>query len=289
MKKYLAVILSCMMMLGFSACGNTENFETDTSVSQMSELDSSDIISETIADEETVMTSESENLFDESALSETFSETEESTTVSETEQTEIQTEVSYETEQSEVQTTAKTEIKQAETQPADVAPETTKPEPQTTKTLVVYFSCTGNTKAVAERITDLCNADIYEIIPSEPYTSEDLDYNQSNCRANLEMNDESSRPAIGSDAVDISGYDTVFIGYPIWWGTMPRIINTFLDTYDLSDKTVMPFCTSGGSGVSRSVSDIKDAEPNADVRSGLRADSANDKGIDEWLADNDIQ
>ena len=289
MKKYLALILSCMMMLGFSACGNTENVETDTYVSQMSELDPSNIISETIADEETVMTSESENLFDESALSETFSETEESTTVTETEQTEIQTEVSYETEQSEVQTTAKTEIKQTETQPADAAPETTQPEPQTTKTLVVYFSCTGNTKDVAERIADLCNADIYEIIPSEPYTSEDLDYNQSNCRANLEMNDESSRPAIGSDAVDISGYDTVFIGYPIWWGTMPRIINTFLDTYDLSDKTVMPFCTSGGSGVSRSVSDIKDAEPNADVRSGLRADSANDKGIDEWLADNDIQ
>lgn len=167
---------------------------------------------------------------------------------------------------------------------------TNEPQPDTAtdQTLVVYFSCTGNTKAVAEKIADICSADIYEIAPAEPYTSADINYNDDNCRANREMNDESSRPAIGSQPIDISGYDAVFIGYPIWWGTMPRIINTFLDTYDLSGKTVMPFCTSGGSGISTSVSVIKNAEPDADVRSGLRASDADDSDIETWISDNNI-
>ncbi|MGN0650287.1 MAG: flavodoxin, partial [Oscillospiraceae bacterium] len=91
------------------------------------------------------------------------------------------------------------------------------------KALVVYFSCTGNTKSVAEKIAQLTGADLYEIVPAEPYTAEDLNYNNDSCRANKEMNDPAARPAIGSDTVDISVYDTVYIGYPIWWGTMPRI------------------------------------------------------------------
>ena len=102
------------------------------------------------------------------------------------------------------------------------------------------------------------------------------------------MNNASARPAIGSEAMDVSSYDTVFIGYPIWWGTMPRIINTFLDTYDLSGKTVLPFCTSGSSGITRSVTDIRTAEPDADVRDGLRASGANDSSIENWIADNGI-
>ena len=131
------------------------------------------------------------------------------------------------------------------------------PDPTAGSTLVVYFSCTGNTKAVAERIADICSADIYEIVPAEPYTSADLNYNDDNCRANREMNNENARPEIGSQPIDLSGYDTVFVGYPIWWGTMPRIMNTFLDACDLSGKAVMPFCTSGGSGISASVSVIR--------------------------------
>lgn len=167
---------------------------------------------------------------------------------------------------------------------------TSAPEPpkNDSKALVVYFSCTGNTKAVAERISELTSADIYEIVPEIPYTEEDLNYNDDSCRANKEMNDASARPAIGSDAVDISEYDTVYIGYPIWWGTMPRIINTFLDTYDLSDKTVMPFCTSGSSGISKSVSDIRAEEHDADVRDGLRVSDSSDSSIDEWLRKNGI-
>lgn len=156
--------------------------------------------------------------------------------------------------------------------------------PQTPKSsaLVVYFSCTGRTKAAAEKIAKLCGADIYEIVPAEPYTSDDLNYNSDDCRANREMNDESARPAIAGELPDISGYNAVFIGYPIWWGTMPRIINTFLDACDLSGKTVMPFCTSGGSGISTSVSAIKEAEPQADVRGGLRINGTDDDEISAW-------
>lgn len=170
---------------------------------------------------------------------------------------------------------------QAETPSSEPAAE---PTEEAAKMLVVYFSATGNTK----EITRLTGADLYEIVSAVPYTDEDLNYNNNECRANQEMNDASARPAIGSEAMDVSSYDTVFIGYPIWWGTMPRIINTFLDTYDLSGKTVLPFCTSGSSGITQSVTDIRAAEPDADVRDGLRASGANDSSIENWIADNGI-
>ena len=159
-------------------------------------------------------------------------------------------------------------------------------QPQKSKILVAYFSCTGTTKAVAEKIAELTGGDLYEIVPSDPYTAADLNYNNNNCRANREMNDPSARPAIAGDNIDLSAYDTVIIGYPIWWGTMPRIINTFLDTYDLSGKTVLPFCTSGGSGISSSVSAIKSAEPGANVKDGLRASGTS--GLNAWLEKNEI-
>ena len=168
--------------------------------------------------------------------------------------------------------------------PAEGSDPAAEPTEEAAKTLVVYFSATGNTK----EITRLTGADLYEIVSAVPYTDEDLNYNNNECCANQEMNDASARPAIGSEAIDVSSYDTVFIGYPIWWGTMPRIINTFLDTYDLSGKTVLPFCTSGSSGITQSVSDIRAAEPDADVRGGLRASGANDSGIESWIADNGI-
>lgn len=149
--------------------------------------------------------------------------------------------------------------------------------------LVVYFSCTGNTKKAAEKIAALTGGDIYEIVPAEPYSAADLNYNNDDCRANREMNDPTARPAIGGDKADISEYDTVIIGYPIWWGTMPRIINTFIESCELSGKTVLPFCTSGSSGISRSVSDIKAAAPTADVRDGLRTSGAGDAELEKWL------
>ena len=160
-------------------------------------------------------------------------------------------------------------------------------EVEENKMLVVYFSGTGNTKALAETIAQTAGADIFEIVPAEPYTSADLNYNDNNCRANLEMNDENARPAIANSIENIDEYDTIFIGYPIWWGTMPRIINTFLDTYDLSGKTIMPFCTSGGSGIGTSVYAIKDACPNADVKDGMRGVSSTPSAqVEEWIATN---
>lgn len=166
-----------------------------------------------------------------------------------------------------------------------IQPEET-PEPPG-KSLVVYFSATGNTKSLAEKIAEESGSDIFEIVPEEPYTSADLNYSNNDCRANKEHNDETARPAISSKLENIDSYDTIFIGYPIWWGTMPKIINTFLDTYDLSGKTVMPFCTSGGSGISTSVSAIKNACPGADVKDGFRGTSGtNNTQIRQWLDKN---
>ena len=158
------------------------------------------------------------------------------------------------------------------------------------KTLVVYYSASGNTKDVAEKIAKITEADLFEIEPVEPYTDDDLDWTDDDSRVSREHDDESLRDVeLVSTTVDNwDSYDTVYIGYPIWWGTMPRIINTFLDTYDLSGKTVLPFCTSGSSGITQSVTDIRAAEPDADVRDGLRASGANDSSIENWIADNGI-
>lgn len=178
---------------------------------------------------------------------------------------------------------------EAETAPETAAPATA-PAPAETgaKTLVVYFSATGNTKAVAEQIAALTGAELAALEPAEPYTADDLNYNDSDCRANREMNDPAARPALGGDELDLSGYDTVILGYPIWWGTMPRLINTFLDTHDLSGKVVLPFCTSGSSGVAQSVSDLRDAAPGAEVRDGLRAANAQDEALAAWLSENGL-
>lgn len=124
--------------------------------------------------------------------------------------------------------------------------------------LVAYFSATGNTKAVAEQIANVTGGELYEIEPAEPYTSEDLDYNNDDCRANLEMNDDTVRPEIAGAIENIEQYDTIYLGYPIWWGNAPRIMNTFVETYDLSGKTMVPFCTSGGSGISTSVDTLQE-------------------------------
>lgn len=142
------------------------------------------------------------------------------------------------------------------------------------RSIVVYFSCTGNTKAVAEEVAAQTGSELHEIVPEEPYTEEDLNYNNDNCRANIEMNNPESRPAISNTIENFSEYDTIYIGYPIWWGSLPRIMNTFLDTYDFSGKTIVPFCTSGSSSISQSVSVIREAEPEAQIKKGLQISSA---------------
>lgn len=119
-------------------------------------------------------------------------------------------------------------------------------------TLVVYFSATGTTKSVAEKIADLTGADLYEIIPIQIYTAEDLNWNDRNSRTSIETDDPSCRPEIASDELNLEGYDTIYVGYPIWWGDIPRIMSTFVEKYDFEERTMIPFCTSGGSGVGQS-------------------------------------
>ena len=120
------------------------------------------------------------------------------------------------------------------------------------KTLVAVFSASGVTKRVGEKIAQVAGADFYEIVPKEKYTGADLNYMNNRSRSSVEMNDPSARPEIAGSVADMDSYDTVIIGFPIWWGVAPRIIETFLESYDFSGKTIIPFVTSGGSGVGRS-------------------------------------
>ena len=152
------------------------------------------------------------------------------------------------------------------------------------KSLVVYFSATGNTKALAEKIAETSGSELWEIVPEQPYTDEDLNYGNKDCRADLEQHDPDVRPKIAGTIEKVQQYDTIFLGYPIWWGTMPKIILTFLESYDLSGKTILPFCTSGGSGIATSVAEITKACPDSSVKEGLRGSaSSGDETIQKWL------
>ena len=120
------------------------------------------------------------------------------------------------------------------------------------RTLVVYFSATGTTKGVAEKIAALTGGDLYEIVPAEPYSNADLNWNDRSSRSTREQNDKSARPGIGSEPIDLTGYTTIYIGFPIWWGEEPRIMDTFVESYRFDGMTMIPFCTSSSSGIGRS-------------------------------------
>ena len=136
------------------------------------------------------------------------------------------------------------------------------------KKLVAYFSTSGTTAKVAKTLAEAVGADLYEIKPQVPYTKADLNWMDKQARSTVEMNDKSSRPAIVTGDVDVSGYDTVLLGFPIWWYIAPTIINTFLEAYDFSDKTIVLFATSGGSGFGHSVAGLQPSAPNAAIREG---------------------
>jgi flavodoxin len=154
-----------------------------------------------------------------------------------------------------------------------------------TNILVAYFSATGTTKPIAEEIAEILGADLYEIVPENPYTDDDLNYNDDSCRANIEQNDSTVRPGISNiDEINTEQYDTVLIGHPIWWGEEPRIMDTFMESVDLSGKTVVDFCTSGGSGISTATAHLQELSPNANWLEGHRFQSnASDTEINEWL------
>ena len=120
--------------------------------------------------------------------------------------------------------------------------------PTDSNILVACFSATGNTWPLAQHAAQYLNADLFRIEPEEPYTDADLNYNDDNCRANREMNDQTSRPALAATVENIAQYDTIVLAFPIWWGQAPRIIETYVEAHDLTGKTVLTFCTSGGSG-----------------------------------------
>ncbi len=126
------------------------------------------------------------------------------------------------------------------------------------RALVAYFSCTGTTKRAAQALAEAIGADLYAIRPKQPYTQEDLNWMDKKSRSSLEMNDPHSRPEIEGRAEGMEGYETVFVGFPIWWYVAPHIINTFLESYDFAGKTVVPFATSGGSGMGKTVSVLKE-------------------------------
>lgn len=129
------------------------------------------------------------------------------------------------------------------------------------KILVAYFSCTGTTEKVADVIAKTVGGKLYKITPATAYTSADLDWNNKSSRSSIEMTTKNSRPELGGDVLDLKDYDVVFLGYPIWWNLCPRPVNTFLEKYDFSGKTVIPFATSGGSLIANSVKQLKKLYP----------------------------
>lgn len=155
---------------------------------------------------------------------------------------------------------------------------------QGSRILVAYFSATNTTKGVAEHIANGLGADLYEIVPEEPYTDADLDYNDNNSRSTIEMNDPDTRPAISGSVENMEQYDIVFIGYPIWWGDAPRIVSTFAESYDFSGKTMVPFCTSGGSGIGSSAANLEQLTNGAGWRNGQRLNgSDSQETVMEWV------
>lgn len=151
-------------------------------------------------------------------------------------------------------------------------------------TLVAYFSATGNTEGSAQHLQAVLGADLYEIIPAEPYSDDDLNYNASDCRANQEQNDPDARPAIDGSVDNMEGYEVIFLGYPIWWGDAPKIISTFLESYDFDGKTIVPFCTSGSSGIGNSAEPLADLAESAVWREGTRfAPGASQEEVAVWV------
>lgn len=175
---------------------------------------------------------------------------------------------------------------QATQAPEATAEPTAEPTTETdSKVLVAWFSCTGNTAGVAEKIAAATGADLYEIVPAEPYTDTDLDYGDDDSRTSKEQNDDSARPAISGSVENMEQYDTVFIGYPIWWGQAPKIIYTFVESYDLGGKTLVPFCTSGSSGVGSSAENLHGSvSDSANWLDGTRfSGGASESDITSWL------
>ena len=149
------------------------------------------------------------------------------------------------------------------------------------KKIVCYFSATGTTKQVAENISETLNTDIFEIVPQELYTQEDLDWRNNESRSSIEMKDENSRPKI-KEKLNTNEYETIYLGYPVWWYTAPTIINTFIEENDLTNKKIYVFITSGGSGVEDSFNNLKNKYQNLNFIRGIKLTPNDKEKILEW-------
>lgn len=150
------------------------------------------------------------------------------------------------------------------------------------KKLVAYFSASGVTEKMAKTLAEVTGADLFEIQPAVPYTTADLDWMNKKSRSSVEMSNPDSRPEIGNKIPDMGQYDTVFVGFPIWWYVAPTIINTFLESYDFTGKKIATFATSGGSGMGKTDSSLKKCAPNADWKEGKRFGSADKNALKAW-------
>lgn len=275
-KKLLTGLLAATMVLTVTACGSDNSSVSTAQQTTTAETQTEEPAEEETAEEEPAAEAETETTGEEadanSAGEETAAETE--TAETETETTETETEPAAETETTEVEPAADTETA-----------ETTEPESeQTGGTLVVYFSATGNTQAVAQTIADTLGAEIYQIVPEQPYTDEDLNWNVADSRVNVEHEDPSFRPAIAGGVPDLSGYDTIFIGYPLWWREAPNIVWNFVESADLSGKTVIPFCTSMSDDIGSSGDTLAAMAPEATWLAGARfGESLDEASVVAWV------
>lgn len=151
------------------------------------------------------------------------------------------------------------------------------------KKLVAYFSASGVTKSAAEQLAKAAGADLFEIKPAVPYTRADLDWTNQKSRSSVEMMSPDSRPEIAERLSNMADYDTVFIGFPIWWYVAPTIINTFVESYDFSGKTIIPFATSGGSGMGKTVEVLKPLCPSANWEKGKMLNRVSDRELENWI------
>lgn len=152
------------------------------------------------------------------------------------------------------------------------------------KTLIVYFSASGSTAKLANTFANVTGGTLYEIKPASPYTGADLNWNDKRSRSSIEMNDKTARPSILAPVENMAQYDTIFVGFPIWWYEAPRIIQTFLESYDFTGKTVIPFATSGGSGMGKTAAILQKSCPAATVLPGRRMSaSASVNEVSSWV------
>lgn len=266
MKKKLAVLVSIFMIFALSACGRTQN-ATPTAEQSSAETTSMSTESETTQTVTTQSVTTDDTTSTEKATADNTASTENAAADTAT------------TDAAGVEGAAQTTEAASENNAVNDTDGTT-----ASNVLVVYFSATGMTKGVAEKIADGTNADIYEITPETPYTDADLNYHDNKSRSTIEMNDESARPAISGSVENMEQYDIIFVGYPIWWGEAPRILCTFVESYDFTGKTVVPFCTSASSGVGSSATNLEKLTSGANWLAGKRFSGGESAGtVMDWV------